>query len=552
MNPLKAAKPKWLTVHNVSTRKEALSLQYNLTLAQIEWAYALSSIVQDFTDLTAERQAAVLIEICGDAVAEHMVSPTFSMLDRLWDDADTLSSSLTVCLLEGLSNPEANAQFFACLERFQQEDLELARLDLIESERLLETATDGIDHSQGDEPIIEGDRCDTNETDWNPIQEHAGRLILRIFNPHDNTHSYFTVDGSLDTTLYDRSHEQYLLAELNSVPHRHEQLAILSIEWHTNVVDKTAHTISGGGTTAQQSMETSSALLEHSLSYTGTMICGGVHSNTFQKGGIDLNTQSLTSDGQLLEHWSIRLHTIQGTHTPLQWNLTHTVQQDMTGNGYQGGHISLESNVYTQIVDEKNQVIASSNPAIPPIPMARILPTSPNHTRSSHVNVWMEAGNIDFSEHVVCHEASTEPIFNQTPPLHSHNEITGNHQGSSNELHGLFFAEMKSKAWQPTQYQKVQLNYQNSVTSNIEGTLVWNTNWIHLKGNILIWSHNEHTRTFDLRKHSDTQRSVEQQSTIDSSESKLSASPLEICIERSTKRHQLHPLQEGIPSTNQS
>lgn len=516
----------------MSKRKKSLSHQYNLSLAQIEWAYALSSILQDFTDLTIERQTTVLKKLCGDNVAVDSALD-FSMLIRLWTEDSDLSSLLTAWLLNGLSSPESNVQFFECLERFREEDLEHARLEDMESERLMEVESKDFDSQERDD-VVSNDSADSNEHDWQPIQDYEGLLILRIFNPHDNTHSYFTLDGSLRTTLYDPSHEEHLLKPWRSTISHHKRVAILSIEWHTNTVDTISHTISGGGTNATQSLETSGTFLENNLIHTGSMTCSGGYTNTLCKDGIDLNTQTLSCDGQLLERWSIRLHTLEGSPTPLQWNVKQTLLQDLLGEGHQGGHITLESNAYLQIVDNINQVIVSSNPTKPAIQMSQCSDEWPTYKRSSHINTWMGATNIDFSKHVVHHEASTEPIFNQTPSLRSQNEIKTHHQGSSTELHGLFFAEMKSKAWQPGQYQRVQLSYENRIASNVEGTLFWNNNWIQLHDNRIIWSHNRETLTINLQKQSETQISVQQNNPIGSDEATIETS-----MTRSTKRYQI-------------
>jgi len=521
----------------VSKRKEALSHQYNLSLEQVEWAYALSSILQDFTDLTTERQTSVLREICGDNVAEDS-APDFSMLIRLWAEESDLSSLLTAWLLKGLSNPEANSQFFECLERFREEDLEQARLEQIENERLMEMEAENLD-SQEKADIVSDGSDDGNEYDWQPTQEHEGLLILRIFNPHDNTHSYFTLDGSVRTTLYDSSHEEHLLERWRSTLSHHERVAILSIAWHTNAEVTICQNINGGGTNATHSIETSGVFLTNNLVHTGTMTCIGGHTNTLCKDGIDFNTQTLSCDGQLLERWSIRLHTLEGSPTSLQWNVKQTLRQDLVGEGHQGGHITLESNAYVQIVDEINQVIVSSSRAKPAIQMSQCSDEWPTHKRSSHINTWMGSTNIDFSKHVVHHEASTEPIFNQTPPLRSQNEIKAHHQGSSTELHGLFFAEMKSKACQPEQYQRVQLSYENRIASNVEGTLFWNNNWIQLHENRLIWSNNTETLTINLQKLSETQISVQQNNPTNSDESTIREATFETYVARSTKRYDI-------------
>ena len=521
----------------MSKRKQSLSYQYNLSLAQIEWAYALSSILQDFTDLSVERQTSVLKEICGDDVAEDS-APDFSMLVRLWAKDSDLSSLLTGWLLKGLSTPEANSQFFECLERFREEDLEQARLEEIERERLMEVESEDFDSQERDDIVCDAS-ADINEYDWQPTQEHEGLLILRIFNPHDNTHSYFTLDGSLCTTLYDPSHEEQLLERWRSTLSHHARVALLSIEWHTNAVDTISHTMNGGGTNAAQSIETSGAFLTNNLIHTGTMTCRGGHTNTLCTNGIDFNTQTLSCDGQLLERWSIRLHTLEGGPTPLQWNVKQTLRQDLIGEGHQGGHITLESNAHVQIVDEVNQVIVSSSRATPVIQMRQCSDEWSTYKRSSHINTWMGSTTIDFSKHVVHHEASTEPIFNQTPRLRTQNEIKVHHQGSSTELHGLFFAEMKSKACQPGHYQRVQLSYENRIASNVEGTLFWNNNWIQLHENRLIWSHNTEMLTIKLLKQSDTQTSIQQNNPTGSEESSSSKAPFETSMSRSTKRYQI-------------
>ena len=99
----------------------------------------------------------------------------------------------------------------------------------------------------------------------------------------------------------------------------------------------------------------------HVINHQGSMRCTGGHRNTIHRDGIDLSNQTVQSDSQHLEHWSLELFVLRGTPTPMHWNLQNTVEQILKGQGNRGGFISLHSNVYVQIVDEHNQYFIGHN-----------------------------------------------------------------------------------------------------------------------------------------------------------------------------------------------
>ena len=88
----------------VRARKESLSKAHNLSLEQIEWAYALSVTLQGFESLSFDRQHTILQTLCG---IRETYQYDFSTLSELWDVESTLNPETTAWLLEGLSQPEA-------------------------------------------------------------------------------------------------------------------------------------------------------------------------------------------------------------------------------------------------------------------------------------------------------------------------------------------------------------------------------------------------------------------------------------------------------------
>jgi hypothetical protein len=164
----------------------------------------------------------------------------------------------------------------------------------------------------------------------------------------------------------------------------------------------------------------------------------------------------------------------------MYWSLKNVVTQSLEGQGKRGGFVSLQSNVYVQIVDEQGQYLLGTPNTQTPIPTSLLNGQTSGNRRSSHINTWLAEPPIDFSEHVSHIEANTEPIFNQTPPIEKIHSVSTVHKGSGYKLHGLFFAELRSKIWQEDSRQRVELWYQNRIESTVFGSVFWNGHTLDL------------------------------------------------------------------------
>ena len=173
----------------------------------------------------------------------------------------------------------------------------------------------------------------------------------------------------------------------------------------------------------------------------------------------------------------------------------------------------FQCHVYVQIVDEHNQYLLGTTSAQTPISTSQLNQHTLGSRRTSHINTWLADQPIDFSRHVIENKANTEPVFNNTPPLHQQHSISTNHKGFGYKLQGLFFAELGSKAWQKDTRQRVDFQFQNTVRSTVTGSVFWNGHQIDfLEAGHLRWSveDTEVSVTWDLTqsRQTSTQKEV--------------------------------------------
>lgn len=463
------------------SRKEALSKAHNLSLEQVEWAYALSVTLADFESLSIDRQNAVLNTLCG--VPSGLDPNGFSILPSLWDDTIPASTEISRWLLQGLSQSQASQIFFSCLEQFQTEDFERAQLEAEQRFEIEETVQNNAEvSSNSDDLVIKKSLIDNSGT-WIPDNTPKGRLILRIQNPFCNAVHYRTLDGSIDRVVYDYDHstEQIFLEKwIHQDANRNQSLAMICINWKTSTTGGQQKTISGGNANANLRVESIPSTFNHQIEHQGSMECSGGHQNIIEEGGINFRTQTIQSDSQHLEHWSVELSLLHGETTPMYWNLQNVVTQRLEGRGHRGGFVSLHSNVYVQIVDEQGNYLLGTPTEQAPIEKSLLNEHTLGSRKSSRLNTWLGDPPIDFSKHVVHNEANTVPIFNSTPPIQDLHSVTTVNNGSGCKVHGLFFAELKSKVWQENTRQRVELWYQNRIESTITGSIFWNGNRLDL------------------------------------------------------------------------
>ena len=474
-------------------RKEALSEAYDLSLEQVEWAYALSVTLADFDSLSVDRQNSVLESLCG--VSKDTGGNGFSVLSHLWNDVSPLSSETVNWLLQGLSQPDASQVFFACLEHFQTEDFERAQLDAQkESDRYyasLEESEDFGNVESGVEPL----------SDWIPETAETGQLLIRIQDPLRDAYHYRTLDGSIDRLLHDTQMEDRLLIQwIHQHSDHDEPLAMLCINWNLTAEAGQQKTLQCSNAEAKLGMTSIPCVFNHVVTQEGSMECSGNHRTTLQTGGINLRNRTVKSDSQHLEHWGIELCMLRGEGTPMYWILQNVVSQQLYGKGHRGGFVSLDSNVYVQFVDDKHQRILGTPSSQPPIAVTRLNEHTVGNRRSSHLNTWLADSPLDFSKHVIHNQASAEPVFNSTPSIEQIHSTTTNNKGHGYTLHGLFFAELRSKAWQEDISQRVDIWYQNKVESIVTGSIFWNGNRLHLlESGQLQWTNRDLDVEIDLK-----------------------------------------------------
>lgn len=463
------------------TRKESLSKAHNLSLEQIEWAYALSITLQEFEVLSIDRQHTVLQTLCETNISHHY---SFSALSGLWDCDSTLSVEATHWLLKGLSQPTAIETFFACLEQFQMEDLEKEQLEAIRE--LEQESNDTEDRHAPDAP---DDPTTQDDIEWFPESATVGHLLLRIQDPFRRSYHYCTFDGSINRTFPNLSYEQEILTQWRrQTPENDTPLAMLCLTWTTSKYSGTKDAILNKETLASITVQSIPYSFQHITSHEGILQCSGAHQSRIKKSGINLQTQTIESTSQHLEHWTTELFIVRGDNTPMYWKLNHQVIQSLKGEGFRGGFISLRSNVHVQIVDEQNQFLLGTHSDHPPISTSLLNEETCGNRKSSRINTWLSDPPIDFSKHVISITAKTEPILNNTPSLTQKHELTSTHTGSGKKLQGMFFAEMHTKAWQENTRQRVALSYDNRIVSTLSGTLFWNQNQINiLKDGTLRW-----------------------------------------------------------------
>jgi len=457
----------------VRNRKEALSKTYGLSLEQVEWAYALSVTLVDFDSLSVDRQNSVLETLCG--VSKDTDGNGFSMLSHLWNDVSPLNPETVNWLLKGLSQADASQVFFACLEHFQTEDFERAQLEAQQDgDRYytsLEESEDFADVDPSVDPL----------SNWIPETVETGRLIIRIQDPLRDAYHYRTLGGTIDRVLHDTSMENKVLTKwIDEHANHDEPLAMLCINWKTTTEAGQEKTVRCSHASANLGVTSMPCVFHHVVTQEASMECSGSHRNTLQTGGINLETRTVTSDSQHLEHWCIELCMLRGEGTPMYWKLQNVVSQQLYGKGHRGGFVSLDSNIYVQFVDAQNRRLLGTPSTLPPIAVTQLNEHTVGNRKSSHLNTWLADSPIDFSKHVIHNQASAEPVFNSTPSIEQRHSITTDNKGHGYTLHGLFFAELRSKAWQEDTSQRVDLWYQNRVESIVTGSIFWNGNQLDL------------------------------------------------------------------------
>lgn len=475
------------------SHKEDLSKAYNLSLEQVEWAYALSVTLADFDSLSVDRQNAVLERLCG--VFQDTDGNGFSILSHLWEDVSPLSPETTNWLLQGLSRPEASEIFFDCLEDFQTEDFERAEL---EAQQKIDTYYTPPNESEYSDEVDHN--VDPLKT-WLPETTESGRLLIRIQDPLRDAYHYRTLDGAIDKVLYDTSMEDRLLTNwMHQHSNHDEPLAMLCINWKTSAEVGQQKTIRCSNAKANLEVTSIPCVFNQIVTQEGSIQCSGRHKNTLQTGGINLQTRTVKSDSQHLEHWCIELCMVRGEGTPMYWKLQNVVSQQLYGKGHRGGFVSLNSNVYVQCVDEQNRRLLGTPSPLPPIAVTRLSEQTVGNRKSSHLNTWLADSPLDFSGHVQHNQASAEPVFNSTPSIEQRHSITTDNKGQGYTLHGLFFAELQSKAWQEDSSQRVELWYQNKIESVVTGSVFWNGNQLDLlESGQLHWTKMDTVVEIDLK-----------------------------------------------------
>ena len=300
------------------TRKESLSNAHNLTLEQIEWAYALSITLQGFESLSNDRQHIVLQTLCG---SQETYPSDFNTLFELWDVESTLSDDLTGWLLKGLSQPEAGEKFFSCLDQFQTEDMKQAQIEALQLEQQ-ESPNTEEDNISG-----ESDNNDiSQDIEWFPKDATTGHLLIRIQNPLCDAYHYYTFDRTINRSFPDLSYEQDLLTHWKS-QHPDQDTPVSNAVYQLENINifGTKDTITDRYIKAHLAVQIIPHPFQHQVWHEGILQCSGEHQSSLQLSDINLQTQTLESDSQHLDHWTTELLIVRGENTPMWWKLHHQV-----------------------------------------------------------------------------------------------------------------------------------------------------------------------------------------------------------------------------------
>lgn len=480
--------------------KEQLASIYNLTLEEVEWVQAFSDTLQAFSTRPINEQHIILMTLCGEI--ENPCS--IVEVTTLWTAENVLSASQVLWLINGLSEKSAADKLMKCLEGLEhqyQEDLHrLAdnRSDLMHLEQSVEQKTQSPNHTSQQynlesistpNPIEYIEQKQEQKQDLTPILPRSnvqGHLIVRIHNPYTNTWSYCNIETGTIEILSDKHTEEPLLKRWASQFEDGLACAVLSIEWNLANLNSgrstgISRTVEGANLHSTVSTSYTPSMLSESHEQSGILHCHGglLHDTVIPT--INIPKRTLSIGIQRLSHWLFELIDLGPTEpgqmaSTLQWDLTYSLNQTLSGNGNRGGRIHLRNSHFVQVSDQNNTWLGGTSPTAETIP----LPTTGGEHTDSRQQRWNGTVPVALKKHCVHEEYEAKPIFNQTPPFNNQVEREQRIQGIGNTLHLWSFLEQSSKAWHEDSSQRTQLEFKNQTHLTILGTFIWNDHVITL------------------------------------------------------------------------
>ena len=468
-----------------------LSERLELSLEQVEWAFAMSQIVLSFEDLSLDRQDLLFVALCGKSPdLENSIGSNLpykaSIADcwQIWQaenwDNVAVSPMLVHWYLSGLSQPTISEQIMQVLGEFAEEDLQIAA----EQQRLAERNTE--------ENILFEDAFDTHNTLVETFQSQLaqlhthhtknGLLILRfwdsaqrfwvyLFPPASDVPLFHGAVPSLHReVLSDLSLEAELLRQwmaqhptVENIP-----ISILYIEQKTPERASQQHRVSNENTVfgIEKSMNFSNHQFQHTQS--GKIDCAGGIRADLSSSHIHIDHRRIQIGYQRLLHWALELKALQKPKVPFSFLFQQTIHQSIRGEGGRGGFLQLKNSSFSQYLLD-DQWIAGTHPEQHPITLPKIAAEQPASKRQT----WLDIEAIDLSEACSNLEQSVEPIFNQTPPIQKEISEEIVLTGTGFTLNAWNFVELSSKGWQSDQSTRTQLHFSNQTQSTFQGALVW-------------------------------------------------------------------------------
>ncbi len=102
--------------------KEWLAETHGLTLAEIEWAFAMTQTLLAFSDHPLDAQHTIITSICG-SWTDHFTC-SIQDIQTIWEAESHLTMQQINWLLQGLSSESASQQLMHALDMLQQIDTE--------------------------------------------------------------------------------------------------------------------------------------------------------------------------------------------------------------------------------------------------------------------------------------------------------------------------------------------------------------------------------------------------------------------------------------------
>ncbi len=483
--------------------KEWLAETHGLTLAEIEWAFAMTQTLLAFSDHPLDAQHTIITSICGPWTDHFTCS--IQDIQTIWEAESHLTMQQINWLLQGLSSESASQQLMHALDMLQQIDTEsdVAYWEAQEAESEEDSDTSEIVEDDQIQTISDNEPADGEIDVQKSIGESIGAMCIRIYLPTTATYQYLFLDNHQVYTTTDLAEQPTLLQQWIDTQAT-SPCSLLSFEWHpaTHTQD-TRYSLTENGLEATQQTQYHDSGFAQVHRQIGTLDCQGGHRSPINMRSINAKKRTLNAGQQRLSWWSIQSEPLTSYRDELYWCLRIHTEQTLQGNGHRGGEIRLRNSVFTQVIDDHQRWLCGTDPEQQTIDLPKIA----DELKDSRQQQLQVEHRPSLEKHCQHQEYHAIPVFGRTLPFQQHQQQTYILKGQGHSLTGQTFIEQASHAHHDDASQRAQLSFNNYASVQMTGTLYWNNHTVQIQSdNTLLWSDGTHQRAIKLINHPQLQQ----------------------------------------------